>query len=105
MESILDNQFESKVIENKNISIVIFAANWNGSSQFIEDHIHEISEQNNDRVSVFKMDIESNNNIANKYWLHRFPTTLFFKNGELVELIVGVYSKTRANRIISNLLT
>lgn len=99
---ISDYDFQSKVLDNNNMVIVLFFEYWNAGSKFLEKHLTEIIIEYFPYITVCKIDAEENKKIAEKYNVMDSPTTLIFKSGELIEIIYGLYSKKMIVKVIKN---
>ena len=56
--------------------------------------ISELATEYDGRVTVGKCDVEENDDLAAEYGIRNIPTILFFKNGEVVDKVVGAVSKS-----------
>ncbi len=99
---ITDENFQSKVLDNKNIAVVIFSEKWNAGSDFLERHLNDLDSTFDDRISVFKIDVDQNKKIIENFMIYEYPATLIFKAGELVEIFSGLYSRKKILGIIEN---
>jgi thioredoxin 1 len=70
--------------------VVDCTATWCGPCKVISPLIDRLAEEYSDRAKVMKIDIDANKPIAKQFGLKSIPAVLFFKQGELVETIVGV---------------
>jgi thioredoxin 1 len=57
--------------------------------------LDEIAQEFDGRVKVAKLDVDANNKTAGRYNIMSIPSLLFFKNGELVDQIVGAMPKSQ----------
>jgi len=79
--------------------VVDCTATWCGPCKVIAPLMDQLSENYSDRAQVMKLDIDSNKPLAKEFGLKSIPAVLFFKQGELVETMIGVktyddYSQT-----------
>ncbi len=75
------------------IAVVDFWAEWCGPCRAITPIIEELATEYDGRVTVGKLNVDTNPNIAMKYNVRSIPTILFLKNGEVVDKQVGGASK------------
>jgi len=88
-----DDTFKREVLESKRPVLVDFWAEWCGPCRVIAPVIEELAAEFEGRVKVGKLDVDKNSIIASEFRIHSIPTLLFFKDGQVVDLIVGVVSK------------
>lgn len=102
IQKITDQNFQSQVLQNKNIAIVIFSQTWNAGSNFLEKHLNDLDAIFDNKISLFKMDVERNIKTIEKFMIYDFPSTFIFKNGELIEIFSGLYSRKKILNVILN---
>ncbi|MDQ6658624.1 MAG: thioredoxin [Actinomycetota bacterium] len=90
-----DATFTQDVLQSDKPVIVDFWADWCTPCKVIAPVLEEISEANADKVTVAKLDIDSNPEIAAQYQILSIPTMLVFKGGEVVKQVVGALPKAR----------
>ena len=73
--------------------VVDFWATWCGPCRMIAPIISELAEKYDGKVVVGKCDVEENDELAAEFGIRNIPTILFFKNGEIVDKMVGAASK------------
>ncbi len=85
--------FDNEVIKANVPTLVDFWAVWCGPCKMIAPVIEEIAVEKAGSIKVCKVDVDKNRGIATKYGIRSIPTLLLFKNGQVVEQIVGAASK------------
>jgi thioredoxin 1 len=66
--------------------------------------IEQLSEEYAGKAAVGKIDIEENDDLATKYAIRNIPTVLFFKNGQVVDKMVGAAPKSAYEEKLKSLL-
>jgi thioredoxin 1 len=92
---ITDDSFEAEVLQSDTPVIVDFWATWCGPCKMIAPILEEIAVEFGDKIKVTKLDVDSNNQTAGKYNIMSIPSLLIFKNGEVVDQIVGAVPKAQ----------
>lgn len=90
---ITDANFDSEVINSDKPVLIDFWAVWCGPCKLIAPVVEEISNEYTGKFKVGKMDIDNNPNVAMKYGIRSIPTLLIFKDGKVVDQIVGAVPK------------
>jgi thioredoxin 1 len=70
--------------------VVDCTASWCGPCKLVAPMMDQLAVDYTDRAKVFKLDIDANKLLAKKYAVKSIPAILYFKQGELIETIVGV---------------
>lgn len=94
------SNFEDEVIKEGKVTIVDFFADWCGPCRKLAPVVEEIEQELSDKVKFTKINTDNNVELAQNYQISGIPTLLVFKNGELVERMVGLMPK---NSIITNI--
>lgn len=99
-----DDNFTTEAIEKEGVAVVDFWAEWCGPCRAITPIIEELSSEYEGKVTIGKLNVDDNPNIAMKYGIRSIPTILVLKNGEVVHKTVGVTTKQAlADKIEANL--
>lgn len=97
-----DANFEEKVLKSDKLTVVDFFATWCGPCQMMAPNIEELSAEMSD-VVIGKMNIDENEETPQKYQVMSIPTVVFFKDGKVVDKVVGYQSKEALEEKINEL--
>ncbi len=91
--ALTEENFDAEVLEESGPVLVIFSAEWCGSCHMMAPVIEELASDYEGQINVGNLDIDHNPRIAAQYGIRSAPTLLFFRNGQLVDHVVGVVPK------------
>jgi thioredoxin 1 len=91
--NITDATFQSEVLDSDKPVLVDFWAAWCGPCRMIAPHVKAIANEYEDHLKVAKMDIDENPMTPGRYGIMSIPTLMVFKNGQVVDRIVGALPK------------
>ncbi len=91
--TINNNNFEKDVLGSEKPVLVDFYADWCGPCKMMSPIVEEIAEECNDTILVGKVNVDENQELAQKYGIMSIPTLILFNNGIPKETIVGLQSK------------
>ena len=75
--------------------VVDFWATWCGPCRMVAPIIEELAKEYEGKLVVGKCDVEENEDLAAEFGIRNIPTILFFKNGEVVDKLIGAQSKAK----------
>lgn len=84
-----DVVFEGEVLKSNSLYLVNFYAPWCGPCKLASPIIEEIAGKYHGKIKVGKFDIGRNGSLIDKYKLNAIPTVKFYKDGEVVDELVG----------------
>ncbi|MCI6838606.1 MAG: thioredoxin [Prevotella sp.] len=84
--------------------VVDLWATWCGPCRMLGPIVSELAKEYDGKIVVGKCDVEENDDIAAEYGVMSVPTLLFFKNGELVNKLVGAMPKNKLKEHFDALL-
>jgi thioredoxin 1 len=85
--------FDREVLQSDKLTIVDFWAEWCGPCKMIAPLLDEIARENPEKVKIMKVNVDSEQQLAQKFGIYNIPTLLFFKGGAVKETVVGTAAK------------
>ncbi|MCI9365204.1 MAG: thioredoxin [Clostridia bacterium] len=92
--------FEAEVLKSEKLVLVDFWATWCGPCKMLAPVLSEFAEENEEKVKVGKVNVDEQRELATKYQISSIPTLLLFKDGSVINNIVGFCSKTELEKLI-----
>ena len=86
-----DENFDASVIKSPVPVLVDFWATWCGPCRQIAPALEEFASKYDGKIKVAKLNVDDHQEIAQKYRVLSIPTVLMFKNGEVVDQVVGAF--------------
>lgn len=83
------SEFEEKVLKSDVPVLVDFWAEWCGPCKAIGPHIDAIAEEMSGSARVFKVNVDQEGELAQRYGIMSIPALLVFKGGQVVDQMVG----------------
>jgi thioredoxin 1 len=99
-----DSSFESDVLKSSVPVLVDFWAGWCGPCKAIAPAIDELAEQYAGQVKVAKVNVDENPGTPGKYGVRGIPTLILFKDGQIVDQVVGAVPKNQLDGLIKKAL-
>ena len=94
------SDFDSEVLKSNVPVLVDFFATWCGPCNEIAPILDELDNDFAGKAKILKLDIDHAKEIAVKYEVKRIPNMVFFKNGEVVDRVIGKVDKSElANKL------
>lgn len=96
-----DESFETDVISAANPFLVDFWAEWCSPCKMVAPILDEIADEYDGKLTVGKMNVDSNTAIPMKFGVRSIPTLLLFKDGKVAATKVGALSKAQLQKFLN----
>ena len=99
-----DQNFRTVIVESDKVALVDFWATWCGPCMMLGPVIDELANDYEGKAVIAKLNVDENPGIAAKYGIRSIPSLLLFKNGQVVDQILGVLPKNQISKKIDELI-
>lgn len=93
-----DDSFEEEVLNSDKPVLVDFWAEWCGPCKMVGPVVEELAGEYEGKAKIGKVDVDNNPETSTKYGIRSIPSLLIFKNGEVVDQIVGAVPKSQLKK-------
>lgn len=93
IKNVSDADFNEVVNIQTGLVLVVFVTDWSGTCYIVETFLVSLAKRFQSEVVILKTDFEKNEKTVLDYAIQEVPTVLFFRKGELIDRIEGVFSK------------
>lgn len=84
-----DESFENEVLKHPGSVLVDFWAEWCGPCKALAPVLDGLAEEYQNKIKVVKVNVDESPNAPQQYKVRGIPTMIFFKNGQMVDQLVG----------------
>ena len=98
--TVTEETFDTEVLKSTEPVLVDFWAAWCGPCRVIAPTVEELAVEYQGRLKVVKVDVDQNQEVAIRYGVQSIPTLMVFKDGKMVERVLGAMPKPRLVALI-----
>ena len=99
VSAVTDQSFDSDVVKSGTPTLVDFWAPWCGPCRAIAPMVEELAGSYKGKVNVRKMNVDDHPQTASKFGIRAIPTLLMFKNGQVVDQLVGAVPRAKLEEV------
>lgn len=96
--AVTDKSFDEEVLQSNTPVLVDFWAEWCGPCRMVEPIVDEIASEYDGKAKVTKLNVDDNPEVSIKYNIRSIPALLIFKNGEVVDQVIGAVPKSHLKK-------
>jgi len=100
-----DRSFKAEVLESSLPTLVDFWAPWCGPCRAVGPIVEQLASEHADSVKVAKLNVDECPGVTAAYRVESIPTLMIFKDGRVVDRIVGIQSKAELERALDRVGT
>ena len=104
LQAVTDHSFDSDVLQSKTPVLVDFWAAWCGPCKALSPKLEEMSSSFTGKVKFVKMDVDANHQVASQFGIRGIPTLILFKDGKMVDQLVGNQPKEVIEQLLGKAL-
>jgi thioredoxin 1 len=102
---VTSSNWDNEVLNAQGLVVIDFWAAWCGPCRMISPTVEELAKEYGGKIKVMKLNTDENPEIASRYKIMGIPTVMFFKDGNILDQIVGVVPKQHLKAKIDSFLT
>jgi thioredoxin 1 len=90
--------FDAEICKHKEVLMVDFWAEWCQPCRAIAPALEELAEESKGSVSLAKVNVDDNPQLAARYGIRSIPTILFMKDGKVMDQVIGAVPKSQMKK-------
>ncbi|MEI7747678.1 MAG: thioredoxin [Chlorobiaceae bacterium] len=99
-----DTNFKAEILDSDKVALVDFWAAWCGPCKMLGPVIEELGGDYEGKAVIAKLNVDDNPNTAAKYGIRSIPSILIFKNGQVVDQMLGAMPKNMISKKLDEYL-
>jgi thioredoxin 1 len=103
-KAVTDASFDADVLQSDTPILVDFWAEWCGPCRAVGPILDQIADEHGDKITVVKLNVDDNPQIAAKYMITSIPAMKVYKGGEVVKTIIGAKPKAALEKDLADFL-
>lgn len=100
ISNVTDSTFDETILKSSTPALVDFWATWCAPCRAIAPLVEEIASLYAGKLKVVKMNVDENPSTPGKYGVRGIPTLILFKNGKVVDQLVGAVPKGQIKDLV-----
>ena len=104
VKSVTTDSFDEEVVKLEGLVMVDFWATWCGPCKIVTPVVEELAKEYEGKVTFAKVNTDENPDIASRYSIRGIPTLMFFKDGKVMDQVVGAVPKGQLKSKLDSLL-
>jgi thioredoxin 1 len=99
-----DITFDTEVLKSDKPVLIDFWAPWCGPCRAISPLVEQLADEFGDKIKFVKCNVDENPITPGKYGIRSIPTLMFFKDGNVVDQVIGIVAKSKLEEVINKIL-